>query len=151
MYKDSKERIWLCTSYNGLYCISKKGIKHYDLSVYCQHIYESETGVFYLSTYNGFGIFNPSTGTFDKVESSSKLGWIYELMDFGDNKLLGVAYGYAGLFVYDYQKGVITFPDNDENWMLRNSNLKCHDLFTDHRGLLWFGTQDGLNVYNPLQ
>ena len=71
-------------------------------------------------------------------------------MDFGDNKLLGVAYGYAGLFVYDYQKGVITFPDDDENWMLRNSNLKCHDLFTDHRGLLWFGTQDGLNVYNPL-
>ncbi len=149
LYKDSQERIWLCTSKKGLYCIDKNNLKHYDLPYYCQNLYESKTGTFYLSTYNGFGVFDPSTGSFRKVEASSAFGWIYELMDFENDKLLGVAYGYGGLFVYDPKNNTITTPEAKENWMLRHSNLKCHDLFTDHRGLYWFGTQDGLNIYDP--
>ncbi len=149
LYKDSKRRIWLCTSENGLYCITKDNVRHYNLSFYCQNIHETNKGDLYISTFNGFGVFDPASGIFTQVSESTKLGWIYQLMDFREEKLLGVAYGYAGLFVYDINKKVFTYPEDEENWMLRHSNLKCHDLFTDHRGLIWFGTQDGLNVYDP--
>ena len=149
LLKDSKGRIWLCTTNHGLFCFTGDGIKHYNLPLWCQNLYESKDGHFYLCTFNGFGIFEPESGRFEKIETSSELNHIYQLTDFGENKLLGVAFGYTGMFVYNTKSKTFSFPDIEKNWMLRQSNLKCHDIFTDHRGLIWFGTQDGLNVYDP--
>jgi hypothetical protein len=149
LIKDSKKRIWVCTNSHGLYCISGDNIKHYDLPFWCQSFYESGNGKYYLCTDFGFGVFDPETGRFDKVEASKKLERIYELMDFEKHKLLGVAYGDAGLFIYDTDNNKLSFPDENRYWMLRHNNRKCHDMYTDQRGLVWFGTQDGLNVYDP--
>ena len=57
--KDRKQRIWVCTSNSGLYCIDKNTVKHYDKPECCQYIYESPDGDFYLCTDKGMGVFNP--------------------------------------------------------------------------------------------
>ncbi len=132
------------------YSAFKNGVvKHHDFKFRCQNIFESSDSIRFMCTDEGFGTLDITTGTYKKIKSSVQLGHIYQLMEFGENKLLGVSYGDAGLFVYDRKNDSYMFPDDNEYRMLRHSNKKCHDMLTDNRGLIWFATQDGLNVYDP--
>jgi signal transduction histidine kinase/DNA-binding response OmpR family regulator/ligand-binding sensor domain-containing protein len=153
LFMDSKKQLWLCAGFDGLYRINGNQIVHYEFPFACQNLYESSNGNYYLCTSTGFGTLDPDSGTYENLETMEGIGpgYIFQLMDFGRDKLLGVAYGYAGLFVYNLKNKTLSYPEDEANWMLRHSNLKCHDMLTDHRGFIWFGTQDGLNMYNPHQ
>jgi signal transduction histidine kinase/DNA-binding response OmpR family regulator/outer membrane protein assembly factor BamB len=148
MFRDSKNRIWICTQVDGLFCIADHKVTQFRFPFICQNLFETEGHDFYLATSQGFGRFSSETGEFSQIEVSSGLGIIFELLPFPGNKLLGVLYGDAGLFIYDIDKNSISTPDSIDYSFLRHSNKKYHDIFADHRGLIWFGTQDGLNIYN---
>lgn len=149
LMKDSKNRIWLCTRKHGLFCITNGKINQFKQSFVCQYLYETTNGRFFLTTTDGFGELNPDTGEYAIIEKSSNLGHIFQLIQFEKNKLIGVLYGDAGLFVYDIKNKTLEFPDENKYKFLRHNNRKYHDIFIDSRQFIWFGTQDGLNMYNP--
>lgn len=148
LVRDSKNRIWLCTRRHGVFCFENGKIKQFNLPVVCQYLYETTDGQFYLTTTEGFGLFDPETGKYDQVEASSNLGHIFQLIQFSENKLLGVMYAEKGLLVYDTKSKTIEYPNDSLYAFLVHRNKKYHDIFIDHRNLIWFGTQDGLYVYN---
>lgn len=149
LVRDCKNRIWLCTRRHGLFCIGNNGIKQFNQPFVCQYLYETINGEFYLSTDEGFGLFNPETGCYEPVENSADLGHVYQLISLSANRLMGVMYAEKGLFVYHTESKTIDYPNNRMYPYFVHSNKKYHDIFIDHRKMIWFGTQDGLFVYNP--
>lgn len=148
LLKDSKQRIWLCTQNNGLFCIENDRIKHFNTPKYCLSIYESFDNKLYLCTNDGVGLLDPSTGDFKKASYASKNlpDYSYQLTYLKKDMLLG--YSDNGLFLYNTRKNNITIPDK-KNPLQQHNCHHYHCLFTDSRGLVWLGTMDGLNVYNP--
>jgi|GEM_PF-85702 len=148
LLKDSKQRIWLCTQNNGLYCFEKNSIKHFQNPGYCLSIFEDSNNRLYLCTDKGVGLFDPQTGNYTKatVASGNILPFVYQLTDFKKDMLLG--YSDDGLFLYDCRRNTVSVP-NRKSGLQQHSCHHYHCLFTDSRGLIWLGTMDGLNVYNP--
>ncbi|MBN1181067.1 MAG: AraC family transcriptional regulator, partial [Bacteroidales bacterium] len=148
LFKDSKQNTWLCTHNNGLYNITNKNIKHYSKPVRCLYIYEALDGHFYVCTDNSFGIFEPLTGSFERIEppTGQNLDYTFQLIQYGKNKLLGISS--AGLFIYNCKDKTIAFPDRVKETIFQHDNYLCHCIYLDSRGLMWFGTQDGLYVYD---
>ncbi len=149
LVRDSKNRTWLCTRQHGMFCFENGKIKQFDLPVVCQYLYETTNSIFYLTTSEGFGSFDPETGNYKRVEASAGLGHIFQLIQFSKDQLLGVLYAEKGLFVYNTKTKTIDYPSDSIYPFLVHSNKKYHDIFIDHRNMIWFGTQDGLFVYSP--
>ncbi|MDP4208213.1 MAG: response regulator [Bacteroidota bacterium] len=148
MLKDRSQRLWICTSNYGLYCIDRGNVKRYSKPEYCLSLYEASDGSFYLCSSDGMGIFYPQTGELKKatLPNGKNLTYIYQLTSYRQNMLLG--YGDEGLFVYNRKTNQIIFPEKKDP-ILNHRNHHYHCLFTDSRGLIWIGTMDGLNVFNP--
>jgi hypothetical protein len=148
MLKDSKNRIWIGTQSNGLYRLDEKSTVHYKTPEQSIYMHEAFDGRLFLCTNNGPGIFDPQTGNFEKAKlaSNKQLNYAYQLTDYRQDTLLG--YGNDGLFFYDIRNNSISFPDKNSP-LLQHTNRNYHCLYTDSRGLVWLGTYDGLNVYNP--
>jgi len=148
LLKDSKQRIWLCTQNNGLYCIENNKIRHFDNPVGCLSIFEAFDNRLYLCTDNGIGVFDPQTGNYRKatMPAGNSISNVYQLTDFKKDILLG--YSDEGLFIYNCRNNSISIPDKSSG-LQQHSCHHYHCLFTDSRGLIWLGTMDGLNVYNP--
>ena len=147
--KDSKNRIWLCSSNTGLYCIENMKVRKYDLSgVNILQIHETLDGQLFMATnLNGIGTFNPETGQYQRISLTPKdnqLNTISQLIHFGSQTLLGR--GNSGLFIYDYKRNKLIQPQTDP---LRNGNQQFNCIFRDRRGITWIGTQDGLNAWLP--
>ena len=147
--KDRSNRIWLCTQNSGVYQLSEKGVKQHALPFDCRYMAESATGKLYLCTNQGFGLFDPSTGTFQPTSAVAKanLGAVKQLIRYGKNQLLGLSD--KGLFQFDEQKQTLIFPTSGSNPTFEHPNQQYSCLFQDSRGWVWFGTQDGLNVFDP--
>jgi len=152
MLKDSKQRIWLCTENNGLYCITKTQTKHYTLPFNSAYfIHETPQGLLYLCTDAGLGIFDPQTESYKQMETTkrSAVGCVFQLVPYEQNSFLLLSD--IGLSIYDYKNDLLQVPEKDKNRkqaIFRQSNQRYNCLFADSRGLIWFGTEDGLNVWN---
>ncbi len=149
LLSDSKQRIWVGTSRNGLFCIDNNRVKNFSTPKYCLYLFEDSDGTFYICNNKGVHIFDPQTGNLEETGGSSgpEPGRVYQLINFKKDTLLG--FGDNGLFFYNRQNKTISFPENNKNGLLQHSNHRYHSLLTDSRGLTWLGTMDGLNVYNP--
>lgn len=148
LFKDSKNRIWVCTQNDGLYLINGNNTRHYKKPNHCIYIYETFDGRLFLCTNDGPGIFDPESGQFKQAKTieGEPISRTYQLTYYKSDLLLG--YSDKGLFFYDINNNIISFPEKG-NPILQNNNYQYHCLYTDSRGLIWLGTMDGLNVYNP--
>lgn len=148
LMKDSKNRIWLCTQNNGLFCFEKGKIRQLRPPGSCISIFEDFDGQLYLCTNEAVGILDPETGDFKKASMpmGQGMGEVYQLTNFKKDILLG--YSYNGLFLYNIKNNSVTIPDT-QSALQQHSCHHYHCLFTDSRGLIWLGTMDGLNVYDP--
>jgi ligand-binding sensor domain-containing protein/AraC-like DNA-binding protein len=150
LYTDRSNRVWLCTQNSGLYELYKNAVKQYPFSFECLNLVESKTGQRYLCTNEGFGLFNPTTGAFKSISAVQKagLGAVSQMSTFGKHDLLGLSD--KGLFLFDEQKQHLSFPTTGSKPLFEHPNQQYSCLFEDSRGWIWFGTQDGLNVFDPL-
>ena len=150
IYKDRSGRTWLGCS-DGLYLITKTGSKLYPVKN-VQGFYETGKGELLLCTQdNGFGRFDLKTGNYQPMElnnDKSLAGAVYQLIEWNDLFL-----GISGTKIFEYhtKNKTIRFPHNAVNKpaMYHHNNHQYNVLLKDKRGCLWFGTQDGLNIWDP--
>lgn len=149
LLNDSRHRVWLSTERDGVFEISGRRVRQHPLPFACRYLFETASGHLYLCGEQGFGLFDPSTGRFLRLETVDKagLGSVFQLVPFGKKALLGLST--KGLFQYDLQTGKISFPSTGSKPFFVHPNRQYNCLLADSRGRIWFGTQDGLNVYNP--
>ena len=147
---DRNQRTWVCTQNDGLYCINGEKITHYTAhfqSVY--YIHETDHGL-YVCTNRGFGLFDPLSGDYKPAvaENNTMPSSVYQLTDYDNNSFAGLSN--AGLFIYNHKEKTFRFSNNEsvegKPLLFRQSNHRYNCLFTDSRGFIWSGTQDGLNV-----
>jgi signal transduction histidine kinase/ligand-binding sensor domain-containing protein/AraC-like DNA-binding protein len=148
MTKDSQNRIWICTRNKGVYCFQNNQIKHIgSLGGNCRYILEKAGGQFLVATTEGLADFNPASGKFQSLQlrlNGEALGSVSQLIPFDNQSFLGRSN--TGLFVYNYKKNSISQPLKA---LLQNENQQYSCIFKDSRGMVWIGTQDGLNVWKP--
>lgn len=143
LFKDSRQRIWLGTSGGGLHCLMPNGeLKHYPLSVHnVSSMTEQSDGTLYLCTdRQGFGIFNPSTGRYEKAPGLPQADdfAVYQLSAAGADMLAGITRN--GWFVYDRKKKEYTFHPTSH---------VCNSIYIDRRQRIWVGMEDGLLLHDP--
>ncbi len=148
LMKDSKGRVWLCTQNMGLYCLEKNRVTHYSTPVHCLYLFEGSDHRFYACTDKGVGLFDPKSGKYDlaRVPVGQKISFVYQLTRFSQNQLLG--YSDEGLLLYDPLNNSVSIPGK-ESALQQHTCHHYHCLYKDVRGLIWLGTMDGLNVFNP--
>lgn len=147
LFTDSQNRLWICTRNQGLYGHQNGKTTHYKLPFHCISLYEAFDGRLFLCTNQGPGIFDPKTGSFEKATGET-MNYTYQLTEYGQDTLLG--YCDKGLYYYHINKNSVSFPKADAP-IKQHKNQHYHCLFTDSRGLIWMGSWDGLNVFDPSQ
>lgn len=160
LYRDSKGRVWIGTFLEGLYCIENNKLKSYKQpkrplrSDYeynnIRNLFEDREGNLWVSIYGGLCLFHPETGQFDLLNLRHP-----ELNRFKKSLVVNQTQeGYLvvgssnGIYCYDPHTDRVWIPTNtlepDPCFEHSNDNYTC--IFPDTRGLMWFGTYNGLNV-----
>lgn len=142
LFKDSRQRIWLGTAGQELYCITPdKGIKCYTLQGQTIHsIMELPDRTLYLCLNNqGFGTFSPETGKFEK-ETNTPQGdhsTVYQITPLGKDSIAGITR--KGWFIYDRKKKKYSYTANSH---------VCNSIMADRKKHIWIGLEDGLLLWN---
>lgn len=168
---DKNGRIWIGTLNDGLYCFRLSGgqadsiynfrseNKIHKLSnnnVYC--IYEDFDGTISVGTKDGLNIYNPLSNEFYRIES--KLFSNYSLTNFfrcisrdKSGKLWIGTWG--GLIICDsfsdLQQNKFELLTHKSNIAHSVSSEQIMEVFQDNSGIIWIGTEDGLNKFDPYQ
>jgi Signal transduction histidine kinase len=143
--RDSHQRIWLATANSGLYCLQGSDVRHYDTRQgVVLHLCETSGGLFFVSTDRGFSSFNPATGELQPICGLSGFSYVAQLIQIEKDRIMGR--GFAGLFIYDFQKKKFS---NELHTLLKNGNQQYNCLYRDRAGRVWIGTQDGLSIWKP--
>lgn len=139
LFKDSRQRIWIGTAWQGLYCIDANGgVQHYPLP--CSTIYsimEKSDGLLYLSTEgHGFGTFNTATGKYEEEIAIERIRHsVYQLVAVNRDTLAGI--NDTGSFIYDcHTRKLQHYP----------SLHRYNTIFADNRHRIWLGSHDGLHL-----
>jgi signal transduction histidine kinase/DNA-binding response OmpR family regulator/ligand-binding sensor domain-containing protein len=163
LYRDSKKRLWVGTFLNGFYCIDGKNMKTYnksaiDRNVYANQnisraIYEDAGGQFWVSVGNqGAGKLDIQTGKIamlrDKHPEISLHKKVFNFYAVNDHTF--AAYGENGIFYYDVQNDKTYIPDIDDpdNPKFASSSIGYNCILKDSRSLEWFGTEQGIRIWD---
>ncbi|WPU98421.1 ATP-binding protein [Mucilaginibacter sp. cycad4] len=149
MLTDRSGNIWIVAN-KGLFVLSGKNIRRYPIDN-LNNIFETEKGHYHLcSDTSGLLEFDPVTGKLQSIRIENKVrDYLYAIQQVISYKgaLIGTSYG--RLIMSDTGRKELKLVDHRlDNPMLRHNNRQYHCLLKDSRQLLWFGTQDGLNIWD---
>ena len=158
LYRDSHDRIWVGTFYNGAFCIEKGKIRQYkyqDTSVeYSYHesqpnlncvrsFHEDENGNFWISIYGGIGQFDTQTGDIDLIRDRhsevQRFMVVRDICNRPDGKML--ISGENGRFVYTPAEDKVETNIESEDY-----HKQTNQAIADNQGLLWIATAEGIHV-----
>jgi signal transduction histidine kinase/DNA-binding response OmpR family regulator/ligand-binding sensor domain-containing protein len=149
MFTDREGNIWISTD-KGLFILSANNIRHYPVGN-LNSVLQTAEGRTYLCT-DGTGLleFSHATGKYNSIPvkkgDQDKLNSIQQVVSY-NGTLLGISNG--GLFIYNTGNKELQMIDHHYGaGMLNHNNRQYSCLLSDSRVLLWFGTQDGLNVWD---
>lgn len=162
LYKDSKNRIWVSTFFNGLFCIDGGKVRNYkdkslDINSYpnsnnIRSLIEDPKGEFWLCALGGICKLNEQAGTVEflykrhpQIESYNLIYNVYEVKD---GVLMVI--GDKGVFYYDIEKDTVSIPkrENSTDSKFPSYDLAFNCYYKDKRSLEWFGTTNGLRIWD---
>lgn len=162
VYKDSRGRTWVGTFMNGLFCIDGNSVRHYNyknmsprsdpnynnVRAFC----EDDKGNMWISVFGGLGRFDPASGNIsllrEKYPKLSPYKIVTSLIWNSDGSITAAADN--GLYYYypASEKLWITGEDANPGSPFRHTNRKYNAVVNGLDSMVWYGTQDGLNVVN---
>ncbi len=151
MLTDRKQKIWLCTENSGVYRLNDLAVQHFPVNERCYYIHEAPDDNFYLFTDKGIHIFSEETNLFYALSNTDQfnLNSIKQVIDFGPGFLICISN--SSIFIFDLLKkeiDTLKFDNEEIGLALQLSSHHYNTVFNDSRGLIWIGTQDGLNVWD---
>jgi ligand-binding sensor domain-containing protein len=166
LYRDSKKRLWAGTFLDGFYCIDGKNIQIYNQSSLLDKdftnqnmsraIYEDANGRYWVSVANqGVGELDLQTGEItmlrDKhpeIEFHRKNFGFYPVDDH-----TFAAFGESGIYYYNTQTDKTFIPEIDDphNPKFASPNIIYNCIMKDSRSLEWFGTEQGIRIWDESQ
>lgn len=157
----SDGRLWIGTFWEGLDCFDGKRFVNYrnqpnnDNSLSNNNVWalaEDKQGNIWIGTLGGgLQCFNPKSGRFTTYNmSNSQLcsNHISSICITRNNNLY-VGTASTGVSVMDLNTRKITNMVGSVSGNNRFSNQSINQVYEDSRGLIWIGTRNGLNLYNP--
>lgn len=166
LYKDNQKRIWVGTFHDNLYCIDQGKVRIY--SSYSGMGYQQDPdysnirtilqdmeGRLWISIYGGVGSLDSNTGKINLLSERhpelKKYKTANALALDNNGKLIVGADN--GLYFYDQKTDTVWIPEHDapSDRLYNHDSNKYNCILNDSRGLLWFGTQYGLNIVTPEQ
>lgn len=162
LYRDRHGRIWLGTFLGGVYCITGHTVRSYkyknmdarSMPNYnsVRAMFEDEKGQMWISVYGGIGRFNPNDGSIRLLSQEHPEIDAYKLVtsiSIGEQRSMVMSSG-IGLYYYYPETDRVWIPEIDapDDPRFKHSNKKYNCIYRDSRGITWYGTQDGLNIWN---
>lgn len=159
-YMDSKGRIWIGTFRKGFYEINGNSVRLHNITAtegdvafnLVRGFIEDDRGNLYVNFHGGLGLYNEQTGLIEPLyrrHPELKPYVIINRMDKDKDGCLWVA-SRQGVYKYDPSRDRVFLAKDlakDEN-SLHVLGEDSKALFCDSRGLVWFGTNTGLYVWN---
>ena len=163
LYEDSKNRIWVGTYHNGLYCIENGKVRAYDYPntdyqneldfSNIRAMIEDESGRLWVSIYGGVGLLNPEDGKITLLTEQFPDLKRYKVANTLaiDNQCRLLVGSDNGLYIYDpHEHKICTLEQEGKAGADFNyGSIKYNQILKDYEGALWFATQYGLYVLAP--
>lgn len=163
LYRDRRNRLWVGTYLNGFYCIDGQHVKNYNKSTsnielypnknVSRAVYEDADGRFWVSVSNeGVGELDLNTRRISMLKSRHPEIAFHKL-DYNfypvDDSTFAV-YGEDGIYYYNPRKDKVFIPEISdlENSKFADPNIRYYCIYKDSRGLEWFGTEQGLRIWD---
>lgn len=141
---------WCTVQGNGVYKFDSNGriTAHPASPIGTIIIYRDTQGRYWLGTESGLYSYNPESGTYKLAQSFQ--GWgVNCMVDDGKGNLYISNYG-KGLCIYNIETGkCITFSMNKNHLNGTLLNDWIISMKFDHYGLLWIGSSNGLQCFDP--
>ena len=163
LYRDSKKQLWVGTFLKGFYCIDGKNIKVYNQSAFLgrdftnqnmsRAIYEDANGRYWVSVANqGVGELDIQTGKITMLrDKHPEIGFHKKNFGFyAVNNHTFATFGENGIYYYDTQKDKTFIPeiDDPDNPKFASPNISYNCIMKDSRSLEWFGTEQGIRIWD---
>ncbi|MBL1180138.1 MAG: HD domain-containing protein [Bacteroidetes bacterium] len=162
LFEDSKNRIWIATEGNGIYCYNPTSQEIIHLLANTNNnvlrnnhvwsITETEKNTFWIGTNSGLDIYYENLNKFEhfnelKLNPNSSESTIKSLFN-DHNGNLWIGTNGAGVFKYNLKyKNIVSFKHN--NTLLHTiSNNVILSFYKDFTGSVWIGTEVGINKFD---
>ncbi|MDR2804051.1 MAG: response regulator [Dysgonamonadaceae bacterium] len=166
LYRDRKNRLWVGTYLNGFYCLDGNRVKIYNRSTVnmelypnqniSRAVYEDPNGRFWVSVDNeGVGELNLLSGKISMLKDKHP-EIAFHKIDYNfypiDDHCFAV-YGENGIYYYNTRTDKVFIPktDDPDSPKLADPNIRYYCIFKDSRGLEWFGTEQGIRIWDDLK
>jgi ligand-binding sensor domain-containing protein len=164
IFEDSCGNIWIGTFDNGLNLFNDdtESFTHFNVSDIQKYslnhnqimdIIELSSDTLLIATFGGgINVMNISRGKFTNYQNENNFVFntehknIRKLFDDGDNIWIG---SYNGLYKYWKKSLRMQKYINDQNNNKTLNNNKIREIFKDRNGIIWIGTTNGVNIYDP--
>lgn len=160
-YYDSKGRIWIGTFRKGFYEINGGNIRLHNITKtegdvafnLVRGFIEDNKGRLYVNFHGGLGIYNEHTGLIEPLYRRHPMLKNYTVINRMAKDKDGCLWIAArqGVYKYDPARDKVflaqNLAHNEDDRKILSADSKA--IFCDSRGLIWFGTNTGLHVWNP--
>jgi signal transduction histidine kinase/ligand-binding sensor domain-containing protein/DNA-binding response OmpR family regulator len=156
-------KLWIGTYLSGMDCFDGKKFVHYrhdpndPNSLANDNVWsiaEDRYGMIWIGTLGG-GLqrFNPENGQFTTFNNSTRQQLSSEFISSifpgkNDRLILGTA---IGLTIFDIKTEHADIIQSNRKGDQLFTNLNVNHAYEDSRGLIWVGTRNGLNIWDPKQ
>jgi PAS domain S-box-containing protein len=107
-------------------------------------------GRLWATTYDGLNRFDPATSRFTVYKANKEsVGEVDLDLKEGPDRALWIGTDYSGVQRFDPSTEQFTVYKHNTNDPMSLSNNRVNSVYFDHSGIMWFGTQDGLDRFDP--